>query len=109
VRITDAALHRSVSFCMSRAAEARRYWNVGFGSGYDVCYAVTGMWDLEVVMTCASVFPFLVSNVESDINRRFSSYRCVCVTVVNGYQGKTLILTVSVVEIFHITISLAQS
>lgn len=33
----------------------------GFESGYDVCYAVTGMWDLEVVMMCASVFPFLVS------------------------------------------------
>ena len=67
------------------------------------------MWDLEVVMTCASVLPFLVSNVECDINRRFSSYGCVCVTVVNGYQGKMLILTVSVVEILHIAISLAQS
>lgn len=60
---------------------------MGFGSGYDVCFSLS-----------VSCF-----NVECDINRRFSSYGCVCVTVVNGYQGKPLILTVSVVEILHIT------
>lgn len=60
-------------------------------------------------MTCASVLPFLVPNVERGINRRFGLYGCVCVTGMNGRQGKTLKLTFSVVEILHVTISVGQS